>query len=82
VKIRKANVKNGEELITNVYIYENKKQEFSMIAIPEIEWSTTVTYEEGREELSARLQSSLSEKVESDTAGELAGKIGHWVGEM
>ncbi|UHA61974.1 YueH family protein [Metabacillus litoralis] len=53
-----------------------------MIAIPEIEWSTTVTYEEGREELSARLQSSLSERVESDTAGELAGKIGHWVGEM
>lgn len=82
MKIRKANVQNGGKLITNVYIYENKKQEFSMIAIPEIEWSTTVSYEEERNAVKERITSSLLKRVESETADELANKIGHWVGEM
>jgi hypothetical protein len=82
MKIRKANVHNGNDLITNVYIYENKKQEFSMIAIPEIEWSTTVQYEEEREGLKVRLVDSLLKRVKEDTADELASKMIHWVGEM
>ncbi|MGM0875510.1 MAG: YueH family protein [Bacillota bacterium] len=82
MKIRKANVHNGNDLITNVYIYENKKQEFSMIAIPELEWSTIVQYEEEREALKTRLVDSLSNKVTSNTAGVLANKMIHWVGEM
>ena len=82
MKIRKANVHNGNNLITNVYIYENKKLEFSMIAIPEIEWSTTVQYEEERDVLKARLLNSLSKRVEHETAEELADKMIHWVGEM
>ena len=67
MKIRKANVYNGNALITNVYIYENKKQEYSMIAIPELEWSTTVQYEEDREMLKSRLIQSLSKRVSADT---------------
>lgn len=82
LKIRKAHVHNGNELITNVYIYENKKQEFSLIAIPEIEWSTTVQYEEERGMLKSRLIDSLSQRVLVETAEELANKMIHWVGEM
>ncbi|MGM7722571.1 YueH family protein [Metabacillus sp. Hm71] len=82
MKIRKANVHNGNAFIENVYIYENKKQEFTMIAIPEIEWSTTVQYEEEREELKARLIASLSKNAAENTAEELAAKLIHWVGEM
>lgn len=82
MKIRKANVHNGNDLITNVYIYENKKQEFSMIAIPELEWSTTVEYVEDREELKTRLIDSLTKRVAAETADELVNKIIHWVGEM
>jgi hypothetical protein len=82
MKIRKANVHNRNDLITNVYIYENKKQEFSMIAIPELEWSTTVQYEEEREVLKTRLVDSLSNKVTINTADVLANKIINWVGEM
>ncbi|KKI89979.1 hypothetical protein WQ54_22855 [Bacillus sp. SA1-12] len=82
MKIRKANVHNGKVFIENVYIYENKKQEFSLIAIPEIEWSTSVQYEEEREELKARLFESLSKNVAEETAEELAAKLIHWVGEM
>ncbi len=82
MKIRKANVRNENVVITNVYIYENKKEEFSMIAIPEIEWSTTIAYEEKREELHGRLVSSLTNRVEKETADELAWKIGQWVSEM
>jgi YueH-like protein len=82
LKIRKANVNHGHELITNVYIYENKKQEFSMIAIPELEWSTTVQYEEDREILKTRLGASLSQRVATETADELVNKMIHWVGEM
>lgn len=82
MKIRKANVHNGNNLITNVYIYENKKQEISMIAIPEIEWSTTVPYEEEREILKVRLLDSLSKRVTLDTADALTNKMIHWVGEM
>ena len=82
MKIRKANVYNGNDLITNVYIYENKKQEYSMIAIPELEWSTTVQYEEDREILKSRLIQSLSKRASANTSDELAGKMIHWVGEM
>lgn len=82
MKIRKANVHYGDELITNVYIYENKKQEYSMAAIPQLEWSTIIQYEEDRESLKVRLTESLTIRYESQLANELANKIVHWVAEM
>ncbi|WP_175640591.1 YueH family protein [Metabacillus schmidteae] len=82
MKIRKANVKNEKHDITNVYIYENKKEEYSLIAIPEIEWSTTISYEEKRDELYHRLITSLTKNVEQETADELARKVQQWVSEM
>ncbi|WP_226669469.1 YueH family protein [Metabacillus litoralis] len=82
MKIRKANVHNENELITNVYIYENKQQEYSLIAIPEIEWSTIIPYEEERVVLKERLSDTLSKRVQQSAAEELTNKIAHWVGEM
>ncbi|MCV9886886.1 YueH family protein [Metabacillus halosaccharovorans] len=82
MKIRKANVKNDNITITNVYIYENKKEEYSLIAIPEIEWSTTISYEENRDELYSRLITSLAKNTEQETAEELASKVQQWVSEM
>lgn len=82
MKIRKANVKNDNMTITNVYIYENKKEEYSLIAIPEIEWSTTISYEEKRDELYSRLITSLAKSTEQETADELARKVQQWVSEM
>ena len=82
MKIRKANVKNDNITITNVYIYENKKEEYSLIAIPEIEWSTTISYEEKRDELYSRLITSLAKNTEQETADELARKVQQWVSEM
>lgn len=82
LKIRKANIKNENHDITNVYIYENKKEEYSLIAIPEIEWSTTILYEEKRDELYKRLMTSLEKNVEQETADELARKVKQWVSEM
>lgn len=82
MKIRKANVKNDNITITNVYIYENKKEEYSLIAIPEIEWSTTISYEENRDELYSRLITSLAKNTEQETAKELASKVQQWVSEM
>ena len=82
MKIRKANVKIENHNITNVYIYENKKEEYSLIAIPEIEWSTTISYEEKRDELYHRLITSLTKNVEQETADELARKVQQWVSEM
>ncbi|MBU7595485.1 YueH family protein [Metabacillus halosaccharovorans] len=82
MKIRKANVKNDNISITNVYIYENKKEEYSLISIPEIEWSTTISYEEKRDELYSRLITSLAKNTEQETADELARKVQQWVSEM
>ncbi len=82
MKIRKANVKNEHYEITNVYIYENRKEEYSLIAIPEIEWSTTISYEEKRDELYHRLLTSLTKNVEQETADELSRKVQQWVSEM
>lgn len=82
MKIRKANVHSGQELITNVYIYENKQQEYSMIAIPQLEWSTIISYEEDRAVLKDRLYNSILKKAQKSPAEELMNKIVHWVGEM
>ncbi|MBM7605430.1 hypothetical protein JOC75_003453 [Metabacillus crassostreae] len=82
MKIRKANVHSENELITNVYIYENKQQEYSLIAIPQLEWSTIIAYEEDRSVLKDRLSNSLLKRVTKSPAEELMNKIVHWVGEM
>jgi len=81
MKIRKANILD-ERTVSNVYIYENKKEEYTLIAIPDIEWSLLVHYEEETEALKTRLCHSLSKLIASEYIEPIANKILHWVREM
>jgi len=79
VKIRKAMLLEKE---TNIYLYENKKEEFTLVAIPNIEWSTLIPYEEETSLLNERLQQSLVKQVHQSEALSLTLKILQWVREM
>ncbi|ANB57506.1 yueH-like family protein [Anoxybacillus sp. B7M1] len=81
MKIRKANILNERET-ANVYIYENKKEEHIVVAIPHMEWSFLIRYEEETELLRSKLLSSLSKKVEGAQAELLVDKLLYWVREM
>jgi hypothetical protein len=81
MKIRKANILD-EKAVTNVYIYENKKEEYRVVAIPDIEWSLLIRYEEGTEELEKRLLLSLSKILPNEKAEQLSRKILYWICEM
>ncbi|RLQ97127.1 YueH family protein [Falsibacillus albus] len=77
MKIRKTFM-NGHE--TKVYIYENKKEESFMVAVPQLEWSTTFSYEEEKTALLERMESSLSTKIEESEV--LSNRIFQWTREM
>ncbi|RAK23139.1 YueH-like protein [Anoxybacillus vitaminiphilus] len=81
MKIRKANILD-EKVVTNVYIYENKKEEYRVVAIPDIEWSQLIRYEEETEELEKRLLLSLDRILSKEKAEQLSRKILYWVREM
>ncbi|AOP16568.1 hypothetical protein ETA57_17960 [Bacillus licheniformis] len=82
MKIRKANILNEDQMITDVYLHENKKEFHTLVAVPQLEWSTLISYEEEKAELSEKLDRSLSKVAESDAAEELSKKIVQWVTEM
>ncbi|MGM7684155.1 YueH family protein [Cytobacillus sp. Hm23] len=79
MKIRKAIINNQQE---KIYLYENKKEEYSIIAIPIIEWSFKVDYELDAETLKSILNSSLKSHTNADTSQDLTNKISQWVREM
>jgi hypothetical protein len=81
MKIRKANVLD-EKTITNIYIYENKKEEYTVVAIPDLEWSILVHYEEETEVLKKRLFLSLSKALPNENAESLSNKVLYWIREM
>jgi hypothetical protein len=81
MKIRKANIVH-ERATTNVYIYENKKEEYIVIAIPDIEWSFSVHYEEDTETLKGRLVSSLAKVLTEEHVEPLVNKLLYWIREM
>ncbi|KZZ83398.1 YueH family protein [Bacillus sp. SJS] len=78
MKIRRAHLPNTDK----VFIYENKKEEFSLIAIPEKYWSIIVKYEEAFQEVDEKLLKSLIKVTDEEEAKLLAGKIRHWITEM
>ncbi|CAN2254971.1 YueH family protein [Bacillus vallismortis] len=83
MKIRKANINTQTGMITDVYLHENRKELRTLVAVPQLEWSTIISYEEDKAALPERLETSLRRHTEEeDTAGELAKKIIHWVTEM
>ena len=79
MKIRKAMLLEQE---TNIYLYENKKEEYTLVAIPTIEWSTLIPYEEETSLLNDRLQHSLVKQIHQSDALNLTSKILQWVREM
>ncbi|MFN2744088.1 MULTISPECIES: YueH family protein [unclassified Bacillus (in: firmicutes)] len=82
MKIRKANIINQKEMITDVYLHENKQQFHTLVAVPQLEWSTLISYEEEKAELIQKLNASLANIAEKEAAEELSQKIAHWVTEM
>ncbi|QIW81214.1 YueH family protein [Bacillus tequilensis] len=82
MKIRKANITTETGMITDVYLHENRKELRTLVAVPQLEWSTVISYEEDKTSLPERLEASLRRHTEEDPAGELAKKIIHWVTEM
>uniref|UniRef100_C5D7Y9 YueH-like protein n=1 Tax=Geobacillus sp. (strain WCH70) TaxID=471223 RepID=C5D7Y9_GEOSW len=81
MKIRKA-VLFDERTSINVYIYENKKEEYIVVAIPDLEWSFLIRYEEETETLKERLVSSLTKAVPKEHVEMLVNKLLYWVHEM
>lgn len=78
MKIRKS-FAGGEE--RKVFIYENKKEESFMVAIPDIGWSIGFTYE------TDKLQEKLADSLETsgmtvEETSEIASRIYHWTREM
>ncbi|WP_406687377.1 YueH family protein [Rossellomorea vietnamensis] len=77
MKIRKNFLEGLEQ---KVYIYENKKEEFFVVAVPDIHWSYTFTYEE--DDIQSKLMHSLKERIASETALTLSSRIVQWTTEM
>jgi hypothetical protein len=80
LKIRKT-ILYGNQI--DIFIYENKKDEYFVLAIPELEWSTRFSYDEEDEELKERLTASLDKKASAGTdAGLLGQRLLQWAREM
>lgn len=77
MKIRKIFLEGMEQ---KVYIYENKKDEFILIAVPDIQWSYSFTYDE--DNIQTKLLESLQGRVSKETAGTLSSRIVQWTSEM
>ncbi|MBS4172288.1 YueH family protein [Bacillus sp. FJAT-49736] len=79
MKIRKTAIVNQQD---NIFIYENKKDDYFVVAVPSIEWSTYFTYDDERHMLLSRWENSLKEKINEVQAKELSLKIFGWTREM
>lgn len=66
----------------NVYIYENRKEEYIVLAIPALEWSFSFFYEEEAEAVAQRLETSLQKRIGHERAAMLAGRLLGWAREM
>ncbi|MBE3568848.1 MAG: YueH family protein [Bacillales bacterium] len=79
MKIRKTEI-NGNK--ANIFIYENKKEDYFVVSIPEIEWSIFFTYEEEKEPLLKKMNDSLSKALSENESDEVAKRIYQWTREM
>ncbi|WP_243387696.1 YueH family protein [Bacillus kexueae] len=82
MKIRKANIVHEGMKVEKVYLYENKKEEYTLVSIPDIEWSTIIPYEEETSTLGERLTQSLRSRTVEEIHTPLTKKIVQWVREM
>ncbi|AST00133.1 MULTISPECIES: YueH family protein [Geobacillus] len=81
MKIRKTPVMDGQAP-ANVYIYENRKEEYIVMAIPALEWSFSFAYEEEAEAVAERLEASLKKRLDHERAALLAVRLLGWAREM
>lgn len=79
VKIRESHSQN---LNCKVYIYENKKEEYFVISIPDLFWSIEVDYDLYGESLVEHLYLHLFNVLDEDEANELANRISQWTSEL
>ncbi|MCA1056677.1 YueH family protein [Rossellomorea aquimaris] len=77
MKIRKNFLEGLEQ---KVYIYENKREELILIAIPDLEWSFSITYEE--EDPKGQLMQSLKKLIGEESADVVSERILQWTREM
>ncbi len=77
MKIRKSISETGEQ---KVYIYENKKEEFFIVSLPDIEWSISFLYEDIN--IREKLLQSLVKKMDQNEAEILSSRILQWTNEM
>ncbi|MGR3763607.1 YueH family protein [Rossellomorea sp. NS-SX7] len=77
MKIRKNFMEGLEQ---KVYIHENKKEELILIAIPDIQWSYSFTYED--DNIQRNLFESLKRRVSEENAEVISGRILQWTREM
>ncbi len=82
MKVRKANIIHNGEEIRNVYIYENKKEEYILVAVPQLEWSKIIKYEEITDKTREHLQNSIAKRSNENIAISLSSKITQWIQEM
>ncbi|MCG3083712.1 YueH family protein [Anoxybacillus sp. LAT_35] len=80
MKIRKTMI-DSPSLQQNVYIYENKKEQYIVVAIPYLEWSIHVTYDD-LANIELRLQQSLANVLDEEHVSPLAMKLAQWMREM
>ncbi len=80
MKIRKVSVQQNSTQ-QNVYIYENKKEQYIVVAIPYLEWSMHVTYDDFTH-IESRLQQSLANVLDEQYVQPLAMKLAQWMREM
>jgi hypothetical protein len=81
MKIRKAPI-HADHQQQNVYIYENKKEEYIVVSIPDLEWSICVRYEEETNDVQMRIEQSLRRVLDAEKAASLTAKITQWIREM
>lgn len=80
MKIRKTVINEQE---TNVFVYENRKEEYTLVAIPQIEWSYMIDYDVFRNEMVDKLVQSLEKtSVHKDEVEALANRLFQWTREM
>jgi hypothetical protein len=77
MKVRKFFLNSKEK---KVFIHENKKEEYIMVAIPELHWSVDFTYDEGN--VQEKIYATLNGNVAEQEAEALSARIYQWTREM
>ncbi|AKU27518.1 YueH family protein [Geobacillus sp. FSL K6-0789] len=81
MKIRKTPIMDGQAPV-NVYIYENRKEEYIVLAIPALEWSFSFSYGEEAGAVTERLEASLQKRLDHERAAALTAQLLAWAREM